>query len=127
MLENIELSPGEEAAKVVINSRTGTIVVGQHVRVRPVAVTHGSLTVAVSEDTQVSQPGAFSGGQTAVTPRSTVTAEQENNRMFLFKSGTTLDEIVSAVNQVGAAPGDLMAILEAMKQAGALQAELIVI
>ncbi len=126
-IENLQIETGDEAAKVIINSRTGTIVVGQHVMVKPVAVTHGSLTVTISENTQVSQPGTLSGGQTAVVPQSTVAAEQENNRMFLFKEGTSLDQIVKAVNQVGAAPGDLMAILEAMKQAGALQAELVVI
>lgn len=126
-IENLQVETGDEAAKIIINSRTGTIVVGQHVMVKPVAVTHGSLTVTISENAQVSQPGTLSGGQTAVVPNSTVSAEQANNRMFLFKEGTSLDQIVKAVNQVGAAPGDLMAILEAMKQAGALQAELVVI
>ena len=126
-LENLSVETGDEAAKIIINSRTGTIVVGQHVRVKPVAVTHGSLTVTISENPEVSQPGALSGGQTAVVPNSSISAEQENNRMFQFKAGTNLDEIVKAVNEVGAAPGDLMAILEAMKQAGALQAELVVI
>ncbi|CDF83001.1 Flagellar P-ring protein [Pseudomonas knackmussii B13] len=127
VLENLEVQSGEAVAKVIINSRTGTIVIGQNVRVSPAAVTHGSLTVTITEDTQVSQPAPFSNGQTAVTPRSTVNAQQEAKPMFKFGPGTTLDEIVRAVNQVGAAPSDLMAILEALKQAGALQAELIVI
>src|SRR5699024_1170285 len=104
-----------------------TIVIGQDVRVQPAAVTHGSLTVAISEDISVSQPEPFSQGETVVTPRSKVSAEQEKRPMFKFAPGTTLDEIVRAVNQVGAAPSDLMAILEALKQAGALQADLIVI
>lgn len=127
VLENLEVQSGEAVAKVIINSRTGTIVIGQNVRVSPAAVTHGSLTVTITEDTQVSQPAPFSNGQTAVVPRSTVNAQQEAKPMFKFGPGTTLDEIVRAVNQVGAAPSDLMAILEALKQAGALQAELIVI
>ena len=127
VLENLEIQSGEAVAKVIINSRTGTIVIGQNVRVSPAAVTHGSLTVTITEDPIVSQPGPFSNGETAVVPRSRVNAEQEAKPMFKFGPGTTLDEIVRAVNQVGAAPSDLTAILEALKQAGALQAELIVI
>ena len=127
MLENINIEQGREAARVIINSRTGTIVVGSNVRISPVAVTHGSLTVTVSEDPGVSQPEPFSDGETVVVDDSTITIEQEEARMFNFNPGASLDEIVRAVNQVGAAPGDLMAILEAMKQAGALKAELIVI
>jgi len=127
LLENLEVKPGEEAARVVINSRTGTIVVGSHVRVAPVAITHGSLTVTVSENITVSQPEALGEGTTVVLPDSEVTAEEQINPMFKFSPGPTLDDIVRAVNDVGAAPGDLMAILEAMKQAGALKAELIVI
>lgn len=127
VLENLKIDAGEAAAKVIINSRTGTIVVGNHVTVSPVAVTHGNLVVSVSENVQVSQPNALSGGQTVVTPQSTVSAREESSRMFELKRATTLDEIVRAVNQVGAAPGDLMAIIEALKEAGALNAELIVI
>jgi len=127
VLENLDIEQGDEAARVIINSRTGTIVVGQTVKVSPVAVTHGSLTVTVTEDPAVSQPNAFGEGATAVVADSQISIEEENSRMFLFNSGTRLDEIVQAVNQVGAAPGDLMAILEAMKQAGALRAELVVI
>jgi len=127
ILENLEVEVGQAVAKVIINSRTGTIVIGQNVRVQPAAVTHGSLTVTISEDPQVSQPEPFSDGQTVVVPNSKVKAEQEAKPMFKFGPGTTLDEIVRAVNQVGAAPSDLMAILEALKQAGALQADLIVI
>ena len=127
VLENLEIQSGEAVAKVIINSRTGTIVIGQDVKVQPAAVTHGSLTVTITEDPIVSQPEALSGGQTAVVPRSRVGAEEEAKPMFKFGPGTSLDEIVRAVNQVGAAPSDLMAILEALKQAGALQADLIVI
>jgi flagellar P-ring protein FlgI len=127
VLENLEVTPGEAPARVIINSRTGTIVVGNHVTVSPVAVTHGSLVVTVSEGVKVSQPNALSNGQTVVAPQSNVSVKQENNRMFALKKSTTLDDIVRAVNQVGAAPGDLMAIIEALKEAGALNAELVVI
>ena len=127
VLENLDIEQGQEAARVIINSRTGTIVVGQSVRVSPVAVTHGSLTVTVAESLAVSQPNAFGDGDTAVVPQSEIDIQEEGSRMFRFDSGTQLDDIVRAVNQVGAAPGDLMAILEAMKQAGALRAELVVI
>lgn len=127
LLENIDVQPGEAPARIVINSRTGTIVVGNHVTVAPSAVTHGSLVVTVTEQAAVSQPNPLAEGETVVVPQSTVTVTQEDNKMFAFGKQTTLDQIVRAVNQVGAAPGDLMAILEALKQAGALQADLIVI
>ncbi|MCD7100251.1 flagellar basal body P-ring protein FlgI [Stenotrophomonas sp. MMGLT7] len=126
-IENLELTPGSAPAKVVVNARTGTVVIGSLVRVSPAAISHGSLTVTISESANVSQPNAFGGGQTVVTPQSNVSASQEGNRMFKFEGGTTLDEIVRAVNEVGAAPGDLIAILEALRQAGALSAELEVI
>jgi flagellar P-ring protein precursor FlgI len=127
LVENLELSPGEAAAKIVVNSRTGTIVIGQHVRVSPAAVTHGNLSVTISTNPEVSQPNAFSNGETIVTPNYDVQITAEDSRMFLFNPGVSLDEIVRAVNQVGAAPGDLVAILEALKQAGALRADLVVI
>ncbi len=127
LVENLELSPGEAAAKIVVNSRTGTIVIGQNVRVSPVAVTHGNLSVTISANAEVSQPNALSNGETVVTPNFDVEVTEEDSRMFVFNPGVSLDEIVRAVNQVGAAPGDLVAILEAMKQAGALRAELIII
>ena len=127
MLENLEVQPGEAPARVIVNSRTGTVVIGRHVRVLPAAVSHGSLTVTISERPQVSQPPPLSAGSTAVVPRTDVEVREEGRRMFLFQAGTTLDEIVRAVNEVGAAPSDLVAILEALKQAGALRAELIVI
>lgn len=127
LLENIEVQPGEEAARVVINSRTGTIVVGQHVKVSPVAVTHGSLTVTIAENIDVSQPNAFGEGATVVVPRSDITIDDPANPMFKINKTSTLDDIVRAVNTVGASPGDLMAIIEALKQSGALSAELVVI
>lgn len=127
MVENLRVEQGNASAKVVINSRTGTIVIGQDVRVQPAAVTHGGLTVTISENLQTSQPEPFSGGQTVITPSSQISIEEGDSRMFVFNPGVSLDEIVRAVNQVGAAPGDLMAILEALKQAGALNADLVVI
>jgi len=127
LLENIDVVPADAPARVVVNSRTGTIVIGSHVKVMPAAVTHGSLTVSITNSEQVSQPAPLSDGQTVVTPTTDIQITQESNRMFLFNPGVQLDEIVRAVNQVGAAPGDLIAILEALKQAGALRADLIVI
>jgi flagellar P-ring protein precursor FlgI len=127
LLENIEVTPGHAPARIIINSRTGTIVVGEHVKVRPGAVTHGSLTVTITNTSQASQPNALAGGRTVIVPQTEVSVSQERNRMFAIEEVTTLDELVRAVNEVGAAPGDLMAILEALKQAGALQADLIVI
>jgi flagellar P-ring protein precursor FlgI len=127
-LEALEIEPGDAPARVIVNSRTGTVVISSHVRVTSAAVAHGSLSVTITERSDVSQPNSFTNGTTAtVTPRSTIDVQQADARMFLFQAGVNLDEIVRAVNQVGAGPGDLVAILEALKQAGALRAELIVI
>jgi flagellar P-ring protein precursor FlgI len=128
-LENLEFTPGSAAARVIINSRTGTVVIGANVRVSAAAVSHGSLVVTIRETPLVSQPIApFSdAGQTVAFSDSEVSIEEEGSSMFLFEPGASLEEIVQAVNRVGAAPGDLVAILEALKQAGALRAELIVI
>lgn len=126
-LESIDIEPGEAPARVIVNSRTGTVVIGSAVRVKPAAVSHGSLSVTITERADVSQPNALAQGDTVVTPRSEIKVEQPAARMFVFNAGVNLDEIVRAVNQVGAAPGDLIAILEALKEAGALRAELIII
>ena len=126
-LEQLEIEPGEAPARVIVNSRTGTVVIGSNVRVLPAAVSHGSLSVTITERTDVSQPNAFGRGDTAEVPRSEIEVKQPEGRMFKFEAGVNLDAIVDAVNRVGAAPGDLVAILEALKQAGALRAELIVI
>ncbi|MEM8548602.1 MAG: flagellar basal body P-ring protein FlgI, partial [Pseudomonadota bacterium] len=127
VLQGIDVTPAPVAAKVIINSRTGTVVIGAHVTVMPAAVAHGSLVVTISEQPQVSQPNPLADGETVVVTNSDVSVEEEEGRMFLFDPGTSLNEIVQAVNAVGAAPGDLVAILEALKQAGALRAELVVI
>ncbi|HTB66937.1 MAG TPA: flagellar basal body P-ring protein FlgI [Steroidobacteraceae bacterium] len=127
-LEAIEIEPGEAPARVIINSRTGTVVISSHVQVTAAAVAHGSLSVTITERQDVSQPNSFTKGTTAtVTPRSDVSVQQADARMFVFQAGVNLDEIVRAVNRVGAAPGDLVAILEALREAGALRAELVVI
>lgn len=127
MLENLQVTPGEAPARVVVNSRSGTVVIGGNVRVMPAAVSHGSLTVSISEGANVSQPGPFSNGETVVIPDTGIEVDQAESRMFLLETGVTLEEIVTAINNVGAAPGDLVAILEALNQAGALRAELVVI
>jgi flagellar P-ring protein precursor FlgI len=128
-IQGLEVEPGSPAARVIVNSRTGTVVIGSNVRVSAAAVSHGSLVVTISEQFGVSQPLApFSdAGETVVVPNSEVSVDQEDSSMFLFEPGTNLEDIVQAVNRVGAAPGDLVAILEALKQAGALRAELVVI
>jgi len=127
MLENLTVEPGKAAARIIVNSRSGTVVIGEHVRVMPAAISHGSLTLTISENAQASQPNAFAAGDTVVVPQSTVGAEQQSNRMFLFEPGVSLNDIVRAINEVGVSPGDLVSILEALKEAGALRAELIVI
>ncbi|MDH5392559.1 MAG: flagellar basal body P-ring protein FlgI [Gammaproteobacteria bacterium] len=126
-LENLPVELGEAAAKIIVNSRTGTIVISSRVTVMPAAVSHGSLTVTITAEQDVSQPGELSAGETVVTQKDVIEVAQEDARMFLFKSGVSLDELVKAVNDVGAAPGDLIAILEALKQAGALNALLVII
>lgn len=127
VLENVNVDMDEAPARVIVNSRTGTVVVSNKVRVTPAAVSHGSLVVTIDENINVSQPNPLSQGRTAVTPQSNVKVKEEKNRMFAFKPGVSLDDLVNAVNQVGAAPSDLVAILEALKTAGALHAELIII
>jgi flagellar P-ring protein precursor FlgI len=129
MIENLNVEPAAPVAKVIVNSRTGTVVINSTVRVSPAAVSHGNLVVTISENTGVSQPGPLARvGETVVTPQSDVSVSAPGDRrMFVFDPGVTLDELVRAVNQVGAGPSDMVAILDALKQAGALEADLIVI
>lgn len=128
MIENLQVDPATAPARVIISSRTGTVVISSEVRVEPAAVAHGNLTVTVSETLNVSQPGAFARrGRTAVTPESDIAIEQDASKMFLLDGGVSLHDLVEAVNRVGAAPGDLVAILEALQRVGALRAQLIVI
>ncbi|MCC7462553.1 MAG: flagellar basal body P-ring protein FlgI [Gammaproteobacteria bacterium] len=126
-LQELTVDPGEAPARVIVNSRTGTVVIGSHVRVLPAAVAHGSLSVTIRERSDVSQPNALARGSTVTTPRSEISVDEPAARMFVFEAGVDLNDIVRAVNQVGAAPGDLVAILEALRQAGSLRAELVVI
>lgn len=126
-IENLEFNPADSAAKIIVNSRTGTIVVGQNVRLKPAAVTHGGMTVAIKENLNVSQPNALGGGQTVVVPNTEIEVTEKQGKMFKLEPGVTLDNLVRAVNEVGAAPSDLMAILQALKQAGAIEGQLIII
>ncbi len=126
-IENLEFQPGEAPARVIVNSRSGTVVIGNHVKVYAAAVSHGNLTVTITNTVVVDQPGAFSDGTTTENVQSDIEVTAGDKRMFRFPKGVTLSEIVRAVNQVGASPGDLVAILESLKQVGALSAELIVI
>jgi flagellar P-ring protein precursor FlgI len=126
-IQALEVTPGDAPARVVVNSRTGTVVIGSDVRVSAAAVAHGAIQVTISEQPSVSQPNAFGQGQTVVVPNSSVSVSEDGGHMFKFGPGASLDSIVRAVNQVGAAPSDLISILQALKQAGALHAELVVI
>jgi len=127
LLEDIDVDLGRERPKVVFNSRTGTVVLGQDVKVRKAAVSHGNLTVTITESKSVSQPNAFAGGQTTVTPNSSVNVQRERNNMFVWPEGTSLEVIVRAINSLGATPDDIMAILQALNEADALEGELVVI
>jgi len=127
LLENIEVTPSEPNARVVINSRTGTVVINRAVRVTAAAVSHGTISVAITATNEVSQPNALSQGQTRDVQNADIAVNEPRNPMFLFKPGVDLREIVDAVNQVGASPSSLIAILEALRSSGSLRAELIII
>jgi flagellar P-ring protein precursor FlgI len=129
MIENIDIQPGEPPARVVVNSRTGTVVISRNVKLSAAAVSHGAISVAITVTNEVSQPNAFSGpgAKTAAVQNADIKIEDPKNPMFLFQPGVDLRQIVDAVNQVGASPNSLIAILEALKSSGSLRAELIVI
>ncbi|WP_392536972.1 flagellar basal body P-ring protein FlgI [Legionella sp. 227] len=127
VLENIEFKPAEAIAKIIINARTGTVVISSNVIVKSAAVSHGNLVVSVTETPVISQPNAFARGRTVSTQQSQVSIEQRNNHAFVLPRGVTLKDIVRGINAVGATPADVIAILEALQQAGALNATLIVI
>ncbi|MCH7345259.1 flagellar basal body P-ring protein FlgI [Pelomonas sp. CA6] len=126
-LEALQVEAAPALPRVVFNSRTGTVVIADGVKVRPAAVSHGSLKVVISETPRVSQPQPFSQGRTQVVPQSQLTVDQGNGRMFRWPAGTSLQAIVDMVNSIGANPDDLMAILQALDQAGAIDGELQVI
>lgn len=127
VLENIEFKPGEQNARIIINSRTGTVVISNNVVVKSAAVSHGNLVVSVTETPVISQPNAFARGRTVSTQQSQVNIDQKNNHAFVLPRGTTLKDIVRGINAVGATPADVIAILDALQQAGALNATIIVI
>ena len=126
-IANIPVTPAEAAAKVIVNARTGTVVINGAVRIGPAAVSHGKLTVKVQEAPTVVQPAPFSQGQTAVEQRSQVEIEEQTNPAFEITKGANLSEIVETINAIGASPSDLAAILEALKQSGSLKAELVIL
>lgn len=123
-IEMIEIIPAETPAKVIVNSRTGTVVINNAVRLSPAAISHGKLVVRIDEKPQVSQPGPFSQGQTAVTPSSKINVNEGDAHVALFKPGASLSSLVDALNKLGVSPSDLVAILEALKEAGSLKAEM---
>nr|WP_235982089.1 flagellar basal body P-ring protein FlgI [Novosphingobium aerophilum] len=123
-IEMLNVVPAETQAKVIVNSRTGTVVINSAVRLAPAAISHGKLVLKVDEKVQVSQPAPFSQGQTAVTPNSQVNAEEQGSHLVLTKGGASLAKVVDALNLLGVGPSDLVEILQALKQAGALKAEM---
>lgn len=127
LVENLQIVPAEPPARVIVNARTGTVVINGAVRIGPAAVSHGKLTVRVDEKPRVIQPAPLSRGQTAIEPSSEITVEEARNPAFLMPRGASLSDIVKAINRIGASAGDLVAILQALKQAGALKAELLII
>ncbi len=127
MVENLDVQPGEPPARVVVNAKTGTVVISRNVKVTAAAVAHGTISVSVAATNEVSQPAPFSQGQTAGVQNAEIAVSEAKNPMFLFQPGVDLRQIVDAVNQVGATPSALIAILEALKSSGSLRAELIVI
>jgi flagellar P-ring protein FlgI len=125
-LESIEVIP-DQAARIVVNEKTGTIVMGEDVRISTVAVSHGNLNLVISEADQVSQPNPFSEGETKVVPRTTVSVTQENGEMVVLEKGVSIGDVARSLNAIGATPRDLIAIFQAIKAAGALHAELVVL
>ena len=126
LIEGLGVTP-DIASKVVINERTGTVVMGENVRISTIAIAHGNLSVQIRETQDVSQPLPFSEGQTEVTPESDVMVQEGKNPVFLVKSGVSIGELVRALNALGVSPRDLISIFQALKAAGALQAKLEII
>jgi flagellar P-ring protein precursor FlgI len=126
-IESITVRPADAPARVIVNARTGTVVINGAVRITPAAVAHGKLTVRVDENPRVSQPAPLSRGTTALEPASDISVEDTGSPLYAMPEGASLSAIVDALNQLGASPGDLVAILDALKQAGALRAELVIL
>ena len=127
LLENIDVKPATAAAKVILNARTGSVVMNQAVTLDTCAISHGNLSVTIGADTNVSQPAPGSRGQTVVTSTPTVEVKKDPGKVLLVKGGASLAEVVKAMNSIGASPQDLLAILQALKAAGSLRAELEII
>jgi flagellar P-ring protein FlgI len=125
-MERLDVRP-DKAAKVVMNERTGTIVMGENVRISTVAVSHGNLTLLIKERPEVSQPAPLSNGETKVVPRTTLKVTEESGGLALVREGANIGEVVKALNALGVSPRDLIGIMQAIKAAGALQAELSII
>jgi flagellar P-ring protein precursor FlgI len=126
-LQNIEVNPARLAAKVILNARTGSVVMNQAVTLETCAISHGNLSISVTSEPQVSQPNALAGGRTVVTQNSQVDIKKDSGKVMLIKGGASLADVVKALNAIGASPQDLLAILQAMKAAGSLHAELEII
>jgi flagellar P-ring protein precursor FlgI len=126
-LETLNVTPAQTAAKVILNARTGSVVMNQAVTLDTCAVAHGNLSVIISTDPVISQPGPLSNGTTVVAPRSQIDINKEPGQVLMLKSGASLAEVLKALNAIGATPQDLLAILQAMKTAGALHADLEII
>jgi flagellar P-ring protein precursor FlgI len=127
MIESLGVTP-DMVSKIVVNERTGTVIMGENVRIATIAIAHGNLSIQIDESQDVSQPLPFSrGGETIVTPESDILVKEGKNPLFLVESGVSIGEVVKALNALGVTPRDLIAIFQALKAAGALQAELEVI
>lgn len=126
-VENLQIEAAEEAARVILNARTGSMVMNQTVTLDACAISHGNLTVIINTETAVSQPNALSGGETVQTARSTINIQADNGKVLMLRKGVSLGDVVKALNSIGATPQDLLAILQAMKSAGALRARLEII
>jgi flagellar P-ring protein precursor FlgI len=127
-LESVEVVP-DNPARIVVNERTGTVIIGKNVKISPVAVAHAGLHITVKTEQLVSQPNPFGRGRTAVVPDTAIVAQEPENRQLIELpggSGVSLNEIVQALNSLGVTPRDLIAVFEAMRESGALQAELVV-
>jgi flagellar P-ring protein precursor FlgI len=126
-IENIDVRPAQAAAKVIVNARTGSVVMNQMVTLQSCAVAHGNLSVVINSNTNVSQPGALSNGTTAVTQQADIRVRQQSGSLKMVSAGASLNDVVNALNKLGATPADLVSILQAIKAAGALRADLQVI
>ena len=126
-LESLNVNPAQMAAKVIMNARTGSVVMNQAVTLETCAISHGNLSITINSESQVSQPAPLSRGQTVVTQSAQIEIKKDPGKVLMVKGGASLAEVVKALNAIGASPQDLLAILQAMKAAGSLRAELEII